>query len=378
MKKQLTFFESACIVAGNGIGGGIMAIPFLFNKIGLVPAILLLSAAYIISAVLHIMVADMLLKAKNGCQILSVFNEFLFKGTLGRLLSAVFFGLLTLVLFANLSAYIAGGAEILASLSGCPLLLARILFYIISAGLVFFGLKAVGFGEKVTVLGILIVCAALTVLSLLNIRSPLPLHWPDIPSCLTFYAMAMFSFSALFSVPQVVEGSSKNEAEIGWAIACGLFINFVVTLLISVSAILSSIEITEVAIVGWAGSLGLPVKIFASLFILFAMVTSYWAISLALADIVKEQLKLPKKLCWLIATLPSFCLTFIRSAGFADFIKIAGGAVAVIIALLLLPAYGNSLKDGRPPQILKRLGQSKLLIVTVALFYLLMAAGSFI
>ncbi|NLK40150.1 MAG: hypothetical protein GX303_07950 [Clostridiales bacterium] len=378
MKKQLTFFESVCIVAGNGIGGGVMAIPLLFNRAGLLPAIILLTATYIISVFLHIMVADMLLKTKNGCQILSVFNEFLFIGRLGKILSASFFGLLTLILFANLSAYITGGAEIIVSLLGIPLLISKILYYIFSAGLVFFGLKAVGFGEKITVIGILVVTAGLTLLSFGNIKNSIVIYQSSIPSYLTLYAMAMFSLSALFSVPQVVVGTSENKAKIGPSIACGLFINFIVTILISVSSILSSAEVTEIAIIGWTDSLGLPVKIFASLFILFAMITSYWAISLTLADIVKEQLKLNKNICWLIATLPSFSLTFITGVGFADLVKIAGGAVAVIIALLLLPAYNNSLKDGKPPYILRKLGQNKLLIITVAVFYILMAVGSFI
>lgn len=377
MKRQLTFFESVSIVAGNGIGGGIMAIPILFHNTGLVPAIIILTVAYMVSVFLHIMVANILLKAKNGYQLLSVFNEFLFKGKFGNVFSTIFFCLLTIVLFANLSAYITGGAEIITSLFGLPLLASKICFYMISAGLVFFGLKAVGFGEKITMIGIIFVTVILTIVSFVNIKNPISVYWTDLPSYLTLYAMAMFSFSALFSVPQVVEGSSEKEARIGPSIACGLFINFIITILISVSAIISSSEVTEVAIIGWSNSLGLPVKIFASLFIIFAMITSYWAISLALSDIVKEQLKFSNSLSWLIATLPSFLLTFITSASFADFVKIAGGAVAVIIALLLIPAYYNSLKDENPPFILKKLGQSRIVIITIAVFYIIMAIGSF-
>lgn len=104
----------------------------------------------------------------------------------------------------------------------------------------------------------------------------------------------MFSLSALFSVPQAVEGLSHSDSgkeKIGGSIALGLMINLLITIAISVCAIIASDEVTEVAIIGWSESLGIYVKIFASLFVAFAMVTSYWAISLALSDIVKEQME---------------------------------------------------------------------------------------
>ena len=40
------------------------------------------------------------------------------------------------------------------------------------------------------------------------------------------------------------------------------------------------------------------------------MLTTYWSISLALSDIVEEQLKLSRRICWVIATLPSLLMTF--------------------------------------------------------------------
>lgn len=35
-KKQLTVAESACIITGYGIGGGVMAMPYLAQKNGVV------------------------------------------------------------------------------------------------------------------------------------------------------------------------------------------------------------------------------------------------------------------------------------------------------------------------------------------------------
>ncbi|MFH2128870.1 MAG: hypothetical protein ABIK68_00740 [bacterium] len=43
--RQLSLFEASSIVAGLGVGGGIMAVPFLASLNGLVPVILILIAA---------------------------------------------------------------------------------------------------------------------------------------------------------------------------------------------------------------------------------------------------------------------------------------------------------------------------------------------
>ena len=232
--------------------------------------------------------------------------------------------------------------------------------------------------EKFSVFLIFVITVILALLSFLNINNPFVLYKDNFISYLGLYSLIMFSLSSLFSVPQAVEGLNKDSNKIKKAIIVGLLINLIISIIISICAVLTSSEITEIAIIGWSASLGLPIKIAASLFIFFAMISSYWAISLALSDIVKEQLKLNRTLCWIIATLPSLLVTFITDASFSDFIKITGGAVAVIIAILLLPAYNNSLKNELEHQILKNVGQRKLLIFIIGVFYILMAIGSFI
>lgn len=42
-KKQLTVAESACIITGYGIGGGVMAMPYLAQKNGVVVSLLILA-----------------------------------------------------------------------------------------------------------------------------------------------------------------------------------------------------------------------------------------------------------------------------------------------------------------------------------------------
>ena len=109
---------------------------------------------------------------------------------------------MALVLFTNLAAYISGAAEILSAMLGMPEWAARLVFYVFAASVVLFGLKAVGVSEKIAIGAIFALVALLAVCSLANIRNPLPLAAGTVNQALAYFGMAMFAFSAFFSVPQ--------------------------------------------------------------------------------------------------------------------------------------------------------------------------------
>ena len=387
MKKKLTAFEAACIVAGNGIGGGLMALPFLAQYAGWPGTISVLTSAWLVTVILHFMVADMLFNTGNESGILSIFNEFLFRGKWQKILTAGFFLLLLVTLIFNLSAYITGGADIIAGLFGFPPLISNLIVYALCTIVPLLGLKALGLSEKATVLLMMLAMMILAALSFIKGTHQLGAMPQSPNSLLALYGLAMFSFSAFFSVPQAVEGLDRNLKAVKKAIVLGVGINLVMSLMICFSALYASETVTEAAIVGWSQALGLPVKIVGSLLILFAMLTSFWAISLALSDMVCEQLK-TKRYKWFIficSTLPCLMLSLFSGASFISFIGIAGGAVAAIIALLLLPAYHISCKDRISRKdinpiisLLGKAGDSMWLVVLIGLCYVLMAAGAII
>ena len=111
-----------------------------------------------------------------------------------------------------------------------------------------------------------------------------------------------------------------------------------------------------------------------SVFTILAMITSYWAISLALADITEEQIKKDKRICWAIATLPSLLLTFVNLGGFMEFMRIGGGLIGILIAILVIPAYRKSLKDPVESVLGHRCGTVVQVLVIIA--QILMAVGN--
>lgn len=372
--KQLTIVESACIITGYGIGGGVMAMPYLAQRNGCLMSLLILAAAFLANFILHVMIAELAVKSGGGSQIIEVFSRYLFQGKYKKVLTLVFFVIMALVLFTNLAAYISGAAEIISELLGISLWLSRLLFYAAAASVVLFGLKAVGVSEKLAVGVIFLLVGLLACFSMLHIQNPLPVKAGSIMEGLAYFGMGMFAFSAFFSVPQAVSGLGGDGKKVRKAVFLGLLNNFILITVITVCALLSSAQVTEVAMIGWSKGIGSWAEMVGSLFTILAMLTTYWSISLALADIVEEQLKLSRRLCWVIATLPSLALTFAGLGGFMEFMRLAGGLIAILIALLVVPAFRKASREPGDSLLGRWSGGWMQILIIIA--YVLMAVGN--
>jgi amino acid permease len=373
-KKRLTTWEAACIITGYGVGGGVLSMPYLAEKAGLLPAVVILIISLAASYILHLMIADLALKASEGGQIIACLSQFLFRGRLKKFLSTMFFVLMTLILFTNLAAYISGAEEILVGFLPIPGVLATLIFYVIAASVVLFGLKAVGVSEKISVAVIFGLIGALAVASFFAPSHALTLTGGSVNGALAFYGMAMFAMAAFFSVPQAVEGLNKDKKQIQKAVFLGLLNNFIIIVVITFCALLSSDEVTEVAMVGWSAGIGTWAQIVGGLFTVLAMLTTYWSLSLALGSIVAEQMKWDARLCWLIATLPSLILALLNLASFMEFMRLAGGFISIIIAIMVVPAYLHARREGEG-SILTH-GGGKVTAVLIMIAYILMGIGS--
>lgn len=350
-KKNLSLFEAAGIIAGYGIGGGIMAVPFLASRTGALPALLIIAVGYGASVLLHLMIAEMS-SASEGRQILELMTDYLFRGRLGAVLTWLFFVLILFAFLASLGAYIAGAGEILTELTGLPPVLCQLIFYLAAAGIVAFGLKVLGISEKIAIVLIALVFVVLAAVSFSAGLHPVPLTGGGATESLALFGMVMFCFAAFFSVPQAAEGLAWNRKLTGRAVLLGIGINLLFILLVTFLSLSVSEEVTRVAIIGWAEAIGAWAGVLGSVIVFLAMLTSYWSISYALATIFRERLGWRQVLCWLAATLPTLLFVLTGVSDFLGFMRLAGGAIAIIVALLVVPtfrAFRKSKSQGTPP-----------------------------
>ena len=170
-------------------------------------------------------------------------------------------------------------------------------------------------------------------MSLFNVQNTLNFSMGSFTGITAVYGLFMFAFSTIFSIVQVTN-NIENIKDIKKVVTGGLLINASLTILFAVAALLGSKEITEVATIGLAESLGSPIiKTMCSVFVLLAMFSSYWTIGLALADVVEDQFKINKKIAWIISTIPTILLAILLPLSILDYVKIGAGALSIIVGI---------------------------------------------
>ena len=378
MSRALTPLRATSLMVGAGVGAGIMAVPFLAERVGFPGLLLILVAAYGAATLIHLLLVEILLRTGRPLQVIELMRLWVLDTPGRRPLLWLVFGLLTVAFVAALAAYVAAEAEILSEATGWPPEASRLLVYAVSAGVVFFGLRAVGVMETVGVVA-LVACVVVLLLGALvsDLQPSLAVRGSGTDT-LALFGMVMYGYYAFFSVPQVVKGLAPDGRAAARAVAAGLAVNGLLITAVALVALSLSGEVTEVAIVGisdqlgpWAGGVG-------AIFVFAALLTTYWAVSLALADIIAERVGLGVRASWLVATLPSLLLLYAGVMGFLDWLQLAAGLTAIVIALVTVPMYVNARRHGPvddPSWSLGRWGGRPMLAVAL-LATVLMAAGS--
>lgn len=365
-------------MVGAGVGAGIMAVPSLADGVGFPAFLLVLLVAYGAAALIHLMLVEIALRTGQPLQIIELMRLWVLDGPRRRPLLWLVFGLLALAFVAALAAYTAAAADILASASGLPLLVAQLLVYALAAGVVLFGLRAVGLFELAGVAA-LVGC----VLALLIGSAVVELE-PDLAvrggptDLLGLYAMVMYGYYAFFSVPQVVRGLAPDGRMAARAVGAGLALNGALIGAVAFVALSVPGEVTEVAITGIADQLGPWAGGVGAIFTVVALLTTYWAVSLALAEIIAERSGLGFRRSWLAATLPSLLLLVSGAMGFLGWLQLAAGLTALVVALVMVPMYVNARTHGPVHDPSWSLGPwgGRALLGLALLAAVLMAAGS--
>lgn len=132
--------------------------------------------------------------------------------------------------------------------------------------------------------------------------------------------------------------------------------------------------------IGWSQAIGPWAAVLGAVFTVLAMITSYWSISYALMTILQGRLPLANLPAWLIATFPTLLLALFGLTGFLGFMRLAGGGMAVLIALLFIPTYWQYRKAqaGARPLFLAGVWSHAVFQWGTMAGYLAMAVGSFL
>ena len=341
-EAKLTTFEAISMIVGNSIGTGIIAVPYLATKNSMLDVIWMVAIAYIVNVILHLIIAELSYN-NGGVQLVKSFEGELFHGVMKKIFSWVVFVVYGLAIMTGVSGNINGGAQIFTNWFGIPLWSAQVIYYIIAGIVVFMGMKAVGIAQKyavVLLMGIVAVMTVGTFLHPVNTLYTAPFHWNNL---LALYSMVVFDTSANQAVIQVVKGLDGNPGKIRSCIFIGFGLSSIFVLIVTMTVLLGTKgEITkELAYMQLGESIGSWAVVLAGIFSLFALLTTFWSNTLALRDVVHEQIGTGNRISWLIATIPCILFAVFGVNSFIILTRIMSGVV-VLVSVMLVLTYGKS------------------------------------
>ena len=343
-EAQLTTFEAISMIVGNSIGTGIIAVPYLAIRNSMWDVVWMVAFAYIVNVILHLIIAELSYN-NGGVQLVKSFEGELFHGKMKKIFSWIMFVVYGLAIMVGVSGNINGGAQIFVNWFGLPLWAAQLIYYLIAGSVVFMGMKAVGIAQKYSVALLLIIVAVMTAGTFLHPRNTLytaPFH---INNLLALYSMVVFATSANQAVIQVVKGLNGDSKRIRKTIFTGFGLSSLFVLVVTLTVLLGTKGAVdkELAYMQLGESIGGWALILAGIFSLFALLTTFWSNTLALRDVVHEQVGTGNRVSWLIATVPCILFAVFGVSSFIVLTRIMSGVV-VLVSIMLVLTYGKSRK----------------------------------
>lgn len=343
-EAQLTTFEAISMIVGNSIGTGIIAVPYLAVRNSMWDVVWMVAFAYIVNVILHLIIAELSYN-NGGVQLVKSFEGELFHGKMKKIFSWIMFIVYGLAIMVGVSGNINGGAQIFVNWFGLPLWAAQLIYYLIAGSVVFMGMKAVGIAQKYSVALLLIIVAVMSARTFLHPRNTLytaPFH---INNLLALYSMVVFATSANQAVIQVVKGLNGDSKRIRKTIFTGFGLSSLFVLVVTLTVLLGTKGAVdkELAYMQLGESIGGWALILAGIFSLFALLTTFWSNTLALRDVVHEQVGTGNRVSWLIATVPCILFAVFGVSSFIVLTRIMSGVV-VLVSIMLVLTYGKSRK----------------------------------
>lgn len=346
MKKKA--FSASCIVAGSTIGAGMLGLPMAVGNLGFTMSCVLLVFMWALALYSGLLLIEVDMQVGPGLN----FNKMV-KKVLGRPGQVIAVASLGFLLYALLVAYITGMGSILANIpqvaaNGISNSVCSITFALTMAFIVFCGTKTIlRCNNTFFVIMVLAMSFAFTSLSsTVNFDNLLAVA-PNYDYLLGSLPILFAAYGYHFCIPsscKIVDGDRKT---LYWAMIIGTIVPLVCYALWLFLA-LGSIPMTKIdQMAGNVDSLiaaiaqgSVFIKSVLSIFASFALVTSFFGVSLSLYDLASETFSLGEsQLHRVIATIVVFAPPVMASyLSPGSFIKaLAHAGVGFAILCLCLP-----------------------------------------
>jgi len=328
-KPTATVAEAIFMITGMTIGAGVLGLPYVVSKVGLLiglPMILVLGLTMLL---LNLIIGDIAVRTKENLQL---------PGFAGRYLGPWAKGLLSIVMIltglGSLLAYLVGEGQALSALFGGPPLWWSIFFWSIGSFLVWLGLRAVKRAEKYLSLAVMIIILGLSIFLLTKFQAVNFWH-VELANFFLPFGVILFALNAAPAIAEAHALLPGSQRHFRTAIIIGTLVPMVLYLLFALAMVsFSGTGTAEVATLGLSG-LGPLVAAAANLFAILAMGACFLGMGTAVKQTLVWDYKISRSVAVLAVTMIPLLLFLFGFKSFVEILDVIGGLFIGIEAVLL-------------------------------------------
>ena len=351
----------ALLVTGNLIGAGILAIPIVCGLVGVIPSIVVMIVFMFAMYYSAIVLADETISAED-----EVFNyPSLYEKYLGVAGKWIAIAANMLILYGLLIAYLAGGTIIITELYdfGVSQKVVLVVFFLLMTLLTIKGIELV---KKCNTLLIILLWGSFIIIVLIAANHIVPSHFKNINIVMlpVIAPILLTSFHFHNIIPNICKNTGWNKKIVYRAMLIGMMIGFllnVIWLIVGVGVLPlnqgdSSINYAYIhnlpVIMPMVSIVGThAILVFALIFAIIAIVTSYFANGLGLMGFTRDLLAnyfntKSQLLKFAVTFLPPLIIAMFYPDIFLKAINIVGG-IGIVVLFGILPSIISLIKPER-------------------------------
>lgn len=332
-------FGPIATLVGCIIGAGILGIPYVVAKVGLVAGIFQIILIGNMMLLLHIYLGDVVSKTKGNHQLVGYAEKYLGKN--GKRLMWLS---MILVIYGALTAYTIKEGEFINALAG-PFfggnpLVYSIIFLALMAFLIYFELNLIEKTESFMVAILIGIIALISFISMpyidktnLTIFNP---HYTFIP-----YGVILFAFLGFVAIPEMKKEADNDKKILKRSIALGGLIPIIIYILFAFVVVgVTGKNTSDGAILGLGNAISYDMLVFGTLFGIMTMMSSFIILAFSLKEMYEYDYKMNKNLSWLLTcSIPLIIIllgvkSFVKTIGFSG--SVAGGLMGILIAMMYM------------------------------------------
>jgi tyrosine-specific transport protein len=351
MQKRGLLFAAIATLTGTAIGAGFLGIPHVISKSGFIIGLIEMIILALLIMLVNLYLGEVILRTKENHQLPGYADKYLGPWARILMICAMIFGIYTAMI-----AYFIGEGQVLSFIFTGTMnynLMFSIIFFIIVAFLVYFGIEALKKGETIGLIAVLAIVTVIAIAFIPKINlSNLTYSSSNLFEWFLPYGIILFSFLSFSALPEVKQEIKNNEKVFKKAIIIGALIPLI------------AYAIFTLAVLGFAGKATPEIATIAlgkipSLLAVLTMFTACFALSNAIRDMYKLDMKLKHVWAWILATIVPFIIfiliTIFKLATFTRLLElggaISGGLTAILAVLMLIRAkkHGDRAPEYKMP-----------------------------